>query len=725
LEETACLDSVLYHNRHQPTSRKRAKLKNVCAFLAVVLIFSILTTNQTPMVSGQIHAATREVPLTVKVVLVGFEEQWIDKNYFTWGYQTPDRRVNNIWNSNNYLETGVAYELNYDLTFVSQDFKSRLVDYLKSIGEKRNDVNRWFYYHEYSRSDAMYIRNFYKTDYVVYDAGKVEDWFYQHSGEFGGLSQNGWVLILTYLPELPSFTAAQYKSYWDNLRVPSGLLPHYYGMKFVDADLGYSLRYRDFMTGYGGVHRLWFADLSAGPTWWSQWEDLPLNTIIEDQKIELTTGFGRQWLTQYLADYTFEMVYNIVAPEFVYDPTYTAKYRLVVNVLDDRTDAEKKSIPIQTTINRDSIEHAFEDLAPYANVKVDLQFDNTARYPALQKLLKDNRRYYNSYIIRDLFLDKYEYVDERPIYKYLQDNLNTLVPEIRHDETELTMPMFVFALSNDAHFGFSYKWEVSKDPQRTYGGTAFGDLVMIGQSHLDFHFGDEVGQKGKGLGLTQVVIHEAGHMVGLSHPHTYGALQDFALTAMSYFTNDYVFGQSDKDALQRIHADKIIMETASLTQDTRIMLQSKVASSDTEGLLSKVQDLLKQADNEYSKMNYVAAVKKALEARESAKSGFSKAKDLPSATAPLEERIQSLQAQLDNMRTMLPIYVILALVSGVAAGFAVPHFVLARRTHREGPAQVETGPPTKTRRHCITCGNEISLESVFCEHCGASQPGSR
>lgn len=661
-----------------------------------ILIFSLVSVQQAASASGQELPATREVPLTVKVVLIGFEEQWVDKDYFSWGYNTPSHRINNVWNWNNYLETGVSYKISYDVTFAPQSLKTALVDYLKSMGEKRTGVNRWFYYWDYSESDKMWVRLFHETNYVVYDAAKVEDWLYQHGGEYGGFPDNGWTIVLMYLPELPSFKAAQYEGYWENFgeNVPPGVLTHYYGMGFTDADLGYKLRYRDFMTGYGGVHRFWFADLSAGPTWWSQWDDLPLNTILEDQEIKLDTPFGRQWLTQYLGDYTWEMVYNLVVPEFVYDPIYTSKYRLVVKVLDDRTSEEKSAVSIRSTVNQDMIKRAFEDLAPYASVEVDLQFEDTAAHPQLQQLLKDNRRFYNSYIIRDLFSDKYEYIDERPIYKYLQDNLDSLVPGILGDETELTVPMFVFALSGDAHFGYSYKWEVGSDPDRTYGGVALGDLVMIGQSHMDFTWGDYVGQKGKGIGLTQVVIHEAGHMIGLSHPHTYGALQDFSLGAMGYFTHDYVFGQNDKDALQRIHADKIVLETSSIMRDARIVLQSKIDSPDTKGLLDRAENLLRDIDSEYSKMNYASAVGKALEARKSAKEALANAKDLPDATVPLEENVQSLeqekhslQRELENARSMSAIYVIVGVVVGIAIGCAIMWFVLKRRSTVPSPSE--------------------------------------
>lgn len=365
--------------------------KRLHVILVIILMSQLATAWQTAIASGQAPSPTREVPITVKVVLVGFEEEWVDKEYFVWDYQTPSRRSSVIWNWSNWQQTGVTYNITYDLTFADWDFKEGLVKFLRSIGEKRSGENRWFYNWEYSDADKMFVKKFHETEYVVYDATEVEEWLYDHSGDYGGLPENGWTFIVTFLPELPSFYAEQYRSYWDSVyqgqpEVPSGLLPHYYAIEAVDADLGYSLRYRDFMTGYGGRHRLWFTDLTAGPTWWSQYEDLPLNTVIQDQDIRLSTSFGKQWLTQLLADYTSETVYNVVLPEFVYDPIYASKYKLVVKVLDNRTDNEKEALPIQRTINQKAMEDAFKGLIPYADVQVDLQFEDAANYPALREL---------------------------------------------------------------------------------------------------------------------------------------------------------------------------------------------------------------------------------------------------------------------------------------------------------------------------------------------------
>jgi uncharacterized protein YybS (DUF2232 family) len=102
----------------------------------------------------------------------------------------------------------------------------------------------------------------------------------------------------------------------------------------------------------------------------------------------------------------------------------------------------------------------------------------------------------------------------------------------------------------------------------------------------------------------------------------------------------------------------------------------------------------------------VAAVKKALEARETGKAGFAKAKDLPAATAPLEQKIQSLEQSLQKQSSMLPIYVAIWVVVGLAAGCAVMWVVFRRKSPPQSSATTQLYG--EAGQHHISCGNEIT-----------------
>jgi len=430
--------------------------------------------------------------------------------------------------------------------------------------------------------------------------------------------------------------------------------------------------------------------------------DLPLQIVLKDMKLDLKTSYGKKWFTEYVADYLWGMTKNLAVPQFVYDPILTSKYRIAVYVLDNRTKEEKSAVPITSTVNSDRIEAAFEDLAPYIESEVEIVFKDTSDYPELLKLLVDHYKYLDSWTYAYVFDDLQEYgsVDVRPIYKYLQDNLGAFVPGIHHDENEFTIPVFAFAFSEETYFTYSYKWFIdSRDPETgALWGIALEDMAIVGLCQYDFTRGDNVTPKqpGKGYGLTQTIIHEVGHMVGLMHPHSFDWLGDFSFSAMGYFTHDYTFSQFDKDALQRIHADKVVMETSSTISDARTTLRSKIQSPETESLVARAEDLLREASTEYSRMNYAGATKKALEARELSRTSLEKASGLPVATAPLEEKISQLEddlrrtsSELEAARSQAPMYLAAGLGAGVAVAVVVL-LVMRRQT-------IRGKEPTKTQ----------------------------
>ena len=666
--------------------------------LVGILILSLLNAHEVGASTAHSSAISREVPMSVKVVFVGLHEDWVDLNYLPWKENLPSSVTNEILIGGD--DTGVAYSMTYSYSFASSEFKDRFLSYLKSIEATVTSKNPWFYY--WKQEDGIWTQVYKDVKNTLYDANKVESWVYENSGELGGFRENGYTFVISYLPELPSMTFDQYKGFWNDMKRKETSTPHYYNVSYEDADLGYKLRYRDFMTGWGGHHRFWFFDLSAGPARWYdvRW-DLPLQVVLKDMKLDLHTAYGKKWFTEYLADYLWGITRNFSIPQFLYDPILTSNYRLAIYVLDNRTKEEKSAVPITSTVNSERIRAAFKDLAPYAETEVQITFKDTSEYPELLKLLVDHYKYLDSWTYAHVWDDPQRYgsVDIRPIYKYLQDNLATFVPHIGHDENEFTIPVFAFAFSGETYFTYSYKWMIDRrDPETgALWGMALGDMTIIGLCQYDFRRGDNVTpkQRGKGYGFTQTIIHEVGHIVGLVHPHSFDWLGDFSLSAMGYFTYDYTFGQFDKDALQRIHADKVMMETSSTILDARATLETRIQSPETESLVAKAEGILKQASTEYSNMNYAGAMRKALEARELSRTSLEKASVLPVATTPLEEKISQLEddlrrtnSELEATRSQIPMYLAAGLGAGLAVAVVV-FLVLKRRAHLEKSTEIQ------------------------------------
>jgi hypothetical protein len=187
-------------------------------------------------------------------------------------------------------------------------------------------------------------------------------------------------------------------------------------------------------------------------------------------------------------------------------------------------------------------------------------------------------------------------------------------------------------------------------------GISLGDIAIIGLAHSDFILGNDVDppQLNKGIGFTQVIIHESGHMIGLMHPHQYGSLGDFVSSAMSYYTWEYNFSQFDCDAVQRAQADQFIMEASSKVSETKAILADRLTSLELQDKLNSADDLLKNAQQQYATMNYIAAMQYA-----------------KSAALKSRETVANARSQV----LALPVFTIIGIVIGIIIGYVgIPYF---------------------------------------------------
>jgi hypothetical protein len=557
--------------------------------------------------------ATRSVPLSIRIVFIGFNQSGIDTTYMNWRENIPFKRVSQILSEPR--DAGVVFNLDYDFIFASSQFEKELVTYLKKMQVSRNQLNPWF---------GVSVGN------SFYDANKVEEWLFQNREMYGGLPPNGYTFLVANLTQLPSITYDQLARPW--MKQPP--TPHYYSVEYQDLDLGYRARNRDFMTAWGGHHRFWFIDLSAGPSFNTP-NDAPLQAVITSLGIDLRTVYGIRWLTEYLSDYIWESVLNLAVPQFTYAPKYSERYHIVVTILDNRTNEEKRQIPINRTVGPDLIQRSYKDLAPYSDVKVTVKFKNCSDDP---ELLGEIR---NSY--KRSADPTQSYVDLRPLYRFFQVRLNQYVANISQDEKEFTIPVFCFAFSQ-SYLGYTYKWDVSS-PSRideTFSGLAQEDMVLGALTQVnEFDRGNIVDppQPTKGMGFTQLIVHEVGHILGLMHPHQYGDINDFVSSPMSYFCYEYNFSQFDKDALRRMHTDEVAIQTTVKLTELKSIIATKATSVFAIPEFSRVERLLVQMENQYSSMNYTAALASALEARKILDDASPRISHLPSAVAVLAQWI--------------------------------------------------------------------------------------
>lgn len=620
--------------------------------LPVLLIIAVLISPLPSLASTVVYTSSRrETSINIKIVLIGFNEEMIEKEYLTWN--NPYYKYQSILIPG--ISTNVLYLFNYFYTIVNEDFKKEFLNYLRSIEVKEYKKNLvWNITYKIQKEVGLTINY---TEFKVnslnsfYDAEKVEDWLIAHSESYGGLQENGYTLILSYLPELPSFTPEQFKAALKGENIT--VTPHYYNKTFIDLDLGYKLN-RYWMTAWGGKSRIYYIDLSAGPSLVDK--QLPLQLAAEFNNIDLNSVYGKVWLNQYLSDYIYGVVYNLFAPDLIYPLNFSKKYVIDVLVLDNRSTDAKPDI--KSTINLNLIENSLKSLVSFANVEVKLRFNKLKDYPDFEKIVLQ------STIEGRGFSDKYppepyyppNIVDVRPIYEWLSESGKGHIKDffkIKRSEEEFVIPVIVFAFIRDFNLGLSSKEWLAKRGVKDLWGIALYDMVLISHSEIDFNRGSYLENEVKGgFGFSQTVIHEVGHMLGLNHPFIYDETENYVESVMAYYPYTYEFSQFDKDVLLRSLSDKFIMEAKTL-------ISGKTGKVKAEAFLA-------DAEKFYDKMLYKESLEKAYEALKEAKS-------------------LSLQT--------IPTILIYGFILGVAAG-SIIMYIFSRRKRSE-------------IKYCAYCGKKL------------------
>lgn len=228
-------------------------------------------------------------------------------------------------------------------------------------------------------------------------------------------------------------------------------------------------------------------------------------------------------------------------------------------------------------------------------------------------------------------------------------------------------------------------------------------------------------------GLTQTTIHEAGHSIGLSHPHDGFSwifyeegipkdspgeysfwLWDFSDTPETYAIRNSKFDQLDKDNIYRGIASTLLNETFTILKNARVKLEERgferVPSEATGDLNSAAESieksiaLFKQLSPDYSN-----ALQEALNAFNSAQKAFA--------------AIESAQLPTRPSELYWPIMIAVIAIAVIVV------FVFMRKRRRRAVAEVQIQPqaPIYLKKYCTNCGVELPLDANFCLKCGARQ----
>src|SRR5216683_974290 len=583
---------------------------------ATVLLLILLSLSQ---VNGQYSqssspgavASSRVVPLTIKIVLLGFSSTDLNSSYLTSGINQIPVKYQQVLQGP--INTGVMFHLTYQ--YVYEKPNSTLVQsfaqYLNSIVREQDTVPG----QTISRLSNPALNNtgtrVSSVHNYFYDAGKVENWLTSNQTLFGAVPMAGYTLFIADLSSsIPSFSYQEYQAY--NTKCPvvcttsQTATAHYYNRTATDPDLGLNLT-RHYMTGWGGTGRIYYADLSAGTSYWT--DELPIQVAAGARGVNLSTPYGRIWAAEFLNDYIYGAVYNLYAADQLYPVTYAQRYNFQLFVFDNRTAAEKAKGPkISTTLNTNMVQSQLAGLLPFAKVTVTAKFSNITAYPQLAAVVANATTK-----VKDPALS-IPIVDARLVWNWLstygQGHITQFI-NATHTTSTYDIPGFLFAFQGNYTFAFTFKENIAlREPPGSITGVALGDMILVDQSNSTLTAGNDpstYNQPGKGMGFTRAAIHELGHMMGLNHPFIYDQTEDFTNSVMAYYPYSNTYSQFDKDTVLRGINDELLI----VAQDALDATGNSLINS---GTIAAARQQMTLAQQHYSTMDYAGAVQYSLAA---------------------------------------------------------------------------------------------------------------
>jgi hypothetical protein len=587
---------------------KIGRVQFLVIFILVLLSISQANGQYSQSGSPVSVAASRVVPLTIRIVMLGFANTDVNSSYLTSGIDQIPVKYQQILTGP--INSGVMFNFTYQYLYEnpSSNIVQSFVTYLTSIGTTRDTTpgQAGFTNLAFNRpgSEVNHAHN------TFYNATLVESWL-SNQTQIGPAPVAGYTLFIADLHnQLPSMTYSDYVAYntpCSGLCIPNVVPnPHYYNRNVTDVDLGLQ-QFRYFMTGWGGTGRNYYIDLSAGIS--NSTSELPIQVAEGARGINPSSPYGKIWASEFINDYISGAVNNLFAPDQLYPVSYSQTYNFHLFVFDNRTDLEKSHGPILTkTLNTTRVQQQLQALLPFATVKVTANFFNITKYPALAAVVANATTK-----VKDPILSV-PIVDARLVWNWLSTYGKGHITQFinaTHTTSTYDIPGFLFAFQGDYTFAFTFKEDIaSHQPPGSIAGVALGDMILVDQSENTLRLGNFSSiyhEPNKGLGFTRVATHELGHMMGLNHPFIYDLTEDFTNSVMGYYPDASNYSQFDKDTVLRGINDELLIVAQNALANTGNSLFNS-------GTIATARQEIALANQHYSTMDYAGAVQHSLAA---------------------------------------------------------------------------------------------------------------
>lgn len=526
----------------------------IVAASALSLLAAPLTLGarpQAPALSNLDPGGTVELwqELPVNIVFVGYDEgggaMEVDGDAFQEGLASTYDAINRFPAFYGLpADAHVSFTYDYNILFADESFENDFFGFLGGIAEP---ADLTLFQEEYNGQDNADLT---VTDNHFIDAPSTEQWLANNAGEALGIDTSAYTIFFV------------------NWYGRDDFIHHVYTKTDeADPDTGYNfgeLRQTrkiiawggttpdDEESGLGALHRIWFYDLSAGPeAWTDNWnvDDADLDGNGEtDYRMPPIWEYGTDGYRPFddlsgdLAKVARFVALNLL---FTTSPLYKPALSppdLPNDIQLDINAFDNAGVNVAALFDLPLINDELGELKPDVTVSSEL---------TIRDLAGRLERVYNCFAADEnsCFGNRLFNIAFGDLFLYFTDHLLRFL----EGDSDYELPIFAFYGAEDLEAG---------------GLLGFADDNWAdGTQSYVFAFDDPF-LESIGYGFTTTTIHEAGHHVGMSHPHDgydseldldYGPGDAFYFawsgdesnTIMSYIDLNWDFSQFDRDNMNR------------------------------------------------------------------------------------------------------------------------------------------------------------------------------
>ncbi len=405
------------------------------------------------------------------------------------------------------------------------------------------------------------------------DAWVVQEWLYENGPEY-----------------IPGLKKDEYTIYFITSYELLNALVIYYVDTFSPETKRYFLE--GGMTAYGGVHRLYFIDLTSIPMGRDRCGGSPncKSATFEYYPSLLFVNMPEPILAKHLATIISEVITYIFFRGYLYQPSYEVNFYLYFLIIDATTNNAARVLMRDYTA--DHISKAVHSLYPYSYYIIETRLEDIDDYPPLKQAVFEK----SPRIGRTILLKA---CSDDDLVTELVFNL----PVIKRLEGVKTVVTVLFILDDDAY--------VCDD---SVLGIGFRKGAIAASSHFIMRV--------EGPSLT--LYHEAAHVLGLRHPHDADPypwatdqvnwLYDYSATPMTYCSPCALRSMYEGEYFTAIDKDSVdIGVTLKMIKDARRAVYTALRALENtqipmpggiEPLLRAVDSDIKKAAQEMVAYNY-------------------------------------------------------------------------------------------------------------------------